>query len=113
MSTDRDQFGDFAGPGAEHHPTPWTVKRGQLVDRDGNEVVVHGFNAAQRTSSPTDKERGTGAFILRAVNSHEPLVEALRFAIGSAEGQHADPNQTLADIAGQLRDVLAKHGGDR
>ena len=61
---------------AEHTPTPW-IRRESKSDviwiEDGNgRVVMH------NSSVKDPEDQANAAFIVRAVNAHEELVEALR-----------------------------------
>ncbi len=60
----------------QHTKTPWIKdKRGALRGADGSEIAVWnlGLVGVQRS----DISEGNSEFILRAVNSHDALIEAL------------------------------------
>ena len=66
-------------------PVPWTVKpdadgMGWIEAADGIDCTCYG--ASERTP---EENRANGAFIVRAVNSHQALVEALKWALKRIE----------------------------
>lgn len=62
-----------------HTPTPWIAgKYGELRSPDGRQVEVYGLQIAQVMSSPTEEDRANAALIVKAVNAHDDLVEALK-----------------------------------
>lgn len=58
-------------PTPSHTPTPWFIKNGQLKGQGLTTGVLYGGN-------PTELWRANAAFIVKAVNCHEELVEALQ-----------------------------------
>lgn len=114
--TDRDMFGDFAGPAVlPPTPLPWRV------DSDGLDMAVIGADGAMVACNAGHMPCPVGgedmALIVRAVNAYAPLVEALRaIAAVSAQPIAADYYTTdwLARDISEIRDiafaVLAKQG---
>ena len=75
----------------EASPRPWKIRyeMNVVADRDGGRGIVcsnatvaacGGFSSNMKNT--TDENRANACLIVRAVNSHERLVEALRYAIG-------------------------------
>jgi len=60
----------------KHTPTPWAAG-GSVIEREG-ETIAQAF---RMTGCPIDQPVVNAAFIVRAVNSHDQLVAALREAI--------------------------------
>lgn len=80
-----------------HTPTPWTLnKYDEPAGPHGDNIRVKGFAL---TSS--DEARANSALIVRAVNSHEALVEALRKAEQLASVA-SDWNLPEVEIDGQM-----------
>ena len=78
----------------EHSKTPWRFERpdrGKILDADGQPVCDY-YTAAGAPPSKADEE-----FLLRAVNSHDALVAALR-AYQNANGLHHDDEARLYDL---------------
>jgi hypothetical protein len=75
---------------AKHTPTPWRVIEGNLIKQDYTTIgldetagVLIGSTRGHPSSGfyPTEEEgAANAAFIVRAVNSHEQMVAALRDA---------------------------------
>lgn len=122
--TDRDQFGDFAGPAVpvQPSPLPWAV--GPFGDiwscierRNGKWAEMPGMHIV--AGMPITPEREANAdLIVRAVNSHRPMLSALTAVeeyLADITGRSIPGYQPKRAIAlhEQVRAVLAKHGGDR
>ena len=58
---------------ARHTPTPWRV-----VEADGKRNVIWNSKVSEAISDDKEMTEANAEFIVRAVNSHEALVEALR-----------------------------------
>jgi len=81
---------------AEHTPTPWSMGKGykspvcclsSIVSDKGNqdEFIVAYVNGGHDTVSECG---ANSAFIVRAVNAHDALVEALDEMLGNCTGQN-------------------------
>jgi hypothetical protein len=69
----------------QHTPTPWEIEAisGDLVlAAVGDECVIAYL-------PPNPNRAANAAFIVRACNAHEQLVEALQAAVQQAEAEHA------------------------
>ena len=81
----------------KHTPTPWKVRIPSVDILNANQImsVEDSVENIARCYDTTDAKSGCGegdkranaAFIVRAVNSHEALVEALGKACASVENQ--------------------------
>lgn len=98
-----------------HTPTPWTKgKHGDMRAPDGQQVTTYGLNIAAVMSSPSDEDRANSAFVIKAVNAHHELVEALqqaRIAVAElCQGQDAANEcwNILRQIDGALSQADAK-----
>lgn len=71
---------------AGHTPTPWMIKTGlkfaegrlYICDKDGQRLALILQNGYQQPSLTKKEAEANAAFIVRAVNCHEELVEMLR-----------------------------------
>ena len=62
-----------------HSETPWTLdKRRENLTSNGKPVCVWGLNLTW--SSRTEETEANAAFIVKAVNNHYQLIEALKVA---------------------------------
>jgi hypothetical protein len=77
----------------KHTPTPWAAG-GSVIEREG-ETIAQAF---RMTGCPIDQPVVNAAFIVRAVNSHEQLVAALRDLLPDAIGNHIGGPDTQARI---------------
>lgn len=59
-----------------HTPTPWIATEIGLIGADGTHIIKEGALSYPLAAMEADE-----AFIVRAVNSHDALVEALESAI--------------------------------
>lgn len=88
-----DENMDKCLPKIKHTPTPWQViKESQRHDYFGSLYIKAGKTViANLVFQLDDSEKANAEFIVRAVNSHEALLEAARCA-GDAlvDGQHKD-----------------------
>jgi hypothetical protein len=98
---------------SEHTPTPWAA---DPDDREGYEWNVHIVEAARPhmriafTSNGPDSE-ANAAFIVKAVNAHDGLVEALEFIRDGFDNQdvnHVDYRVKVYQVA---LDALSRVGG--
>ena len=111
--TDRDMFGDFAGPAAlPTTPLPWRV------DSDGRDMAVIGADGAMVACNaphmPTPGGAEDMALIVLAVNAYAPLVAALRAlvdALDDNEGSDACRHNISLAVT-QAEDAIDDHGGD-
>ena len=67
---------------ATHTPTPWKVNYAQEINGTFKAEILPGMNEHQAVAytwgATLDQTLSNAAFIVRAVNSHEHLVEALK-----------------------------------
>ncbi len=70
----------------EHTPIPWTS--------DGTDIYAGGLIVAQ-ASFRLDQWEANAAFIVRAVNNHAKLLEALEQAVLFIEGVFPEPSPLL------------------
>jgi hypothetical protein len=106
--------------GTKHTPTPWRVVNGSLIkdelmpfDRDERYTALIATTGGHATGALAD---ANAAFIVRAVNSHEHLVAALRNLVTASEAYstvHAPDSDDItrmlkyADAFDKARAVLA------
>ena len=76
----------------KHTPTPWAAG-GSVIEREG-ETIAQAF---RMTGCPIDQPVVNAAFIVRAVNSYAPLVEALRKIACVTPGSVADERAAVGD----------------
>lgn len=66
----------------KHTPTPWKLESylvGQIVNEDESKMIARAGRVNSYESDPDQIERkANAAFIVRAVNSHQQLVEAIK-----------------------------------
>lgn len=84
-------------------PLPWAVDELGAVKSEGQPVVADGF--ALPVDRRNEKARANTAFIVRACNSHDQLVEALRIAYTMICEEVADGKFT--EQAALCREALA------
>ena len=110
----------------QHTPTPWKLDGNDIVvDAQGMIACAYGF-IVNGKAIRTPETFANAAFIVRAVNSHEALINALKVAEASARVQGATLNieAKLRDKeanekhalevflkADYYRDIIAKAGG--
>jgi hypothetical protein len=77
--------------GAKHTPTPWLIEGGcvyapNLEGTNRFSLIVHGgWQTAGVYRTDADELQANAAFIVRACNSHDALVEALRALLNHAD----------------------------
>lgn len=88
-----------------HTPTPWRVAEcpEDIIGADDAAVATTDTSVISMIS-PEDVRAANAAFIVRAVNSHDKLVEALRYADTRAVSRAAYPHACLEDK--KLRDLI-------
>lgn len=100
---------------AEHTPTPWTVDKVHF----SGECHLHGPNGEEFallyvSDGADDPEpypaEANAAFIVKAVNNHDALVEALEDLISDAERQMKNPSHHQPFSLQKARDALARVG---
>lgn len=88
----------------QHSPLPWGWDGHNVTGLDGGVIPVEGI--AQPHGWPPDAQGIANAeFIVRACNSHEALVEALR-AIVSAYDSSPSPLSRITTKISQAREAL-------
>ena len=102
--------------GTDHTPTPWTFGNGEkfpfVIRHDSDGLGSHiAYIACQEVIC---KEHGgtpeaNAAFIVRAVNAHEELLEACKCAGDALLANEGDPIKREA--LRQLREAIAKSEG--
>ncbi len=82
----------------DHTPTPWTDQKGDLIGADGTMVDA--------------REEANTEFMLRAVNAHEALLEAAKFALSVTikNGLYDMSDKMAAEKLGKAI-AQAKNGG--
>lgn len=73
-----------------HTPTPWKVTKNGGISGDGEVIICNDTKAvreelAQPVNNGFGRASANSAFIVRAVNSHEELLEALRVIANAGE----------------------------
>jgi hypothetical protein len=75
-----------------HTPTPWEWRNDQTYNK-GQWSIMPGVLIVEGTDGTPDGDeidRANAAFIVRAVNAHDKLVEALRRALDEAVADEMD-----------------------
>ena len=63
---------------ADHSKLPWSIKSfDKIADADGDHLLLTGVRMPMTAGIRLDEARANAAFIVRAVNCHDELVEAL------------------------------------
>ena len=106
------------GTGPAHTPTPWSIDKETINDPD---VVIEsksGCFVAQVSSDADDTEaQANAAFIVRAVNAHEELLDNIRQAIRALEAGLDDTGEcighvsTMDCVVDDLKQAIAKAEG--
>jgi hypothetical protein len=77
-----------------HTPTPWAISPGtdspDIKSETGDYVVSTGWSGYGGEAMAGEMSEEDAAFIVRAVNSHDKLVEALRRALDKAVADEMD-----------------------
>lgn len=98
---------------AQHTPTPWAYIKATVPDNTGGydyaitvdgkiiaEVFQHtGWDDEKTGKYETQPVEANAAFIVRACNSHDALVEALEGNLRSLEGRLKPPFKTVKEWA--------------
>lgn len=100
-----------------HTPTPWKIVNRSLTDpldlsgrtiKDGrNRILAHLYPTPSGLG--LEEQKANAAFIVRAVNAHEKLVEALRNA--QAALLVLSPNATDTRMMRDIEQAIAKAEG--
>lgn len=91
-----------------HTPTPWNTGKTKLGDGavyDANDKCVCVI------VDPNKADIETAAFIVRAVNSHEELIEALKGILNSTDCNLDDQSDETSQAMKKAYDVIAKAEG--
>lgn len=68
---------------SKHTPTPWAMDDTRLLIRSGGHLVAEAFRDCLKSIADREAEaQANAAMIVRAVNAHDALVEALRVIAG-------------------------------
>lgn len=88
---------------SKHTPTPWGYRSGEVYANDGdvNPVIAY----IERDTTSDEQADADGELIVRAVNSHAALVEALELFMEWASGRDPAPHIPAATMA-QARAAL-------
>lgn len=63
-------------------PRPWVKgKYGQFKGSNGKDVRTYDLGIGMAMASPTEEDRENSELIIKAVNAHEPLIEALSMCL--------------------------------
>lgn len=92
---------------AQHTKTPWRQHNGYSTAVHAN-VQGHDITVAKMIFGNGDEERANAALIVKAVNAHGALVEAVEFAYKELS-QHPDrylPNNPVGYAYRKLKDAL-------
>jgi hypothetical protein len=93
----------------QHTPTPWRNIDGIIYGHDDHSVgETHFIRQPKQVGMPLNGEgvfKHNAAFIVKACNQHDMLVEAIQFALTDAEEQHGQIDYDTITI---LRDAIAK-----
>jgi len=98
---------------AKHTPTPWkatmvlvsgrgkqSIFRPWITTTDGDRGICEIFVSGNDGRNITSEDRANAAFIVRAVNAHDELLEAVKFLLSTS-------NTTAAQDE-EIRDLIAK-----
>ena len=93
---------------SEHTPTPWAVGARAFLrveTSDGKTVATTGSDSDLR-----DQWEANAAFIVKAVNAHDALVEALEDLLSDVERQMKNPSHHVPFSYRKAKDLLASVG---
>lgn len=97
----------------KHTPTPYRAEiSDRLSDSSDCWVIDSEAGSIAEMMCPADVEEATAKFIVRACNSHDDLVEAVKEAIAYFEEVEEYANYDCHTISEKLRATLAKATGD-
>jgi hypothetical protein len=87
-----------------HTPTPWSLQNGLICALNGRAIIDPGHIAGE-----TEEEcEANAAFIVRAVNNHEALVESLKGFLSPFDGWDMENFFKRADPATLVRVTKAR-----
>jgi len=92
----------------QHTPTPWTVAKAEPNPRCWH---LHGENWRGPYLASVARE-ANAAFIVRAVNAHEALVQAIEYTLTSGADLLDRELMKYHDVTSVLRAALALAKGD-
>lgn len=99
-----------------HTPTPWNVQYRAILDQDGFQVAAGSVPDDDIVMmAHYDLAAENAAFIVKACNAHEALVEAVQQAIKFLEATSYTPGQeagVLWDLKEALALTSAQRGGE-
>lgn len=94
----------------KHTPGPWEInKYGQVVDKAGEEVRVHGFTLASRKNETTEANT-------RLAVAAPELLDALAYIVamgGTEENEWDAVERVIPEICAKARAAIAKATGEQ
>jgi hypothetical protein len=97
----------------EHTPTPWKVVKTPKQE-GGNITQIYGGDGFEVVTRVRSAERSTAknaAFIVKAVNSHEELLEALKEIVQIELDQDPESRNVQDEALAQYQSIIAKAEG--
>jgi hypothetical protein len=93
----------------KHTKTPWEWNSILNDKYSGNSYGIHGDDWIVAEITPIDKEtdKANAAFIVKAVNNHNQLLEALQDIIIESEG-HNGCSDTMSEVIDEIRRTAFK-----
>jgi len=92
-------------------PRPWTLAGEYMVSMGKRPIAsTDVYNSNQDTMRHREENQANAQLIVRAVNNHEALVEALRKITERYKPIGATREETLTEIRNIARDALKKAG---
>lgn len=93
-----------------HTPTPWKLDGSSniLGTRDGDYHSVLGYFNSERAIQTREENKANAAYIVRAVNAHEGLVELLREFVTTLD---VNKTSTLAEYSARVYKAIAQAEG--
>ncbi len=90
----------------QHTPTPWQIEYQKIVDSQPSSG--YNFNKIIAHPGHQDDWEANAKFIVRAVNSHEVLLNALKFVLNNIGGNFTDRHGLREIVSRAITQVEGK-----
>lgn len=95
----------------KHTPGPWALDEYKsVVDEKGQTVLANGFSMVMSYGEDQKVAKANAAHIVKCVNMHDELVEALKLADGFLANKGYPADDPL--VRGAINSALAKARGE-
>jgi hypothetical protein len=99
-----------------HTPTPWTASEDQILSKDlnkwGNWIVCEMPKGRDEISEAVEENKANAAYIVKCVNSHEELLEALKEAHAMLENIGIEKGQYYGKAINKVEQAILKAEGN-